>query len=350
MKSFKLFVSDIPIVGALVFQFAIFANLIFVCSDTYNYLLYPIPTLKDTINPDALFYFLKYFTFLDFTIIHIAAFFSITLFFISTKLAYATRSSFFKLIVFTSPFILSLVGLHLWSCAIKSGLSLAFITLASVFLFFHGSSKSSYYLFLIFLALGLLIHWSSLILILAIVPCYYFHLPVTFRLSPLVLSFNRLRFNFLTYISLKSFLALLVFSLLFGFSVLFFSGIFSSKFEAYDSIFRTATNSYGRFFPLLSLYQSFIFLLLLPSKTILYDKFKLLNFCKNILLLNSIFALLSLTILSALTIRVSLPLQFIASFLSYGFFTDKKLIIFVLANVFPYLYYIFYHFISYPTL
>ena len=350
MKLPKFLVSDVPTTGALLCQLFIVSNLLFVCSDTENYLNYPIPTLDRILSPGSLFYFINYFSFFDYNIIQLSAILSIILFYVSTKIAYFGRSIFFKLVVFTSPFFLSIVGLHLWTCGIKSGLSLSVILLASVIFFFQGSSKYSSLLFLSVTVFGLFLHWSSFLLVGIAIACYYFRSPFDFKLSVSTILVNKFKLPILpSYLSKSTFLQ---FSFLLIISILFylFVGIFFDKYEAYGTIFSSeSSSSYGKSYPLLALYQCCSLLYLLPRR-FSQGSSNLLNFCYNLTYFNSILSFSSLLFLSALSIRIILPLQFIVSFLSFGFLSDKKLALFASVNTVPYLYYIYFHFASYSIL
>jgi hypothetical protein len=275
------------------------------CSDTANYMAYP--GLGDSIfSEDALLYYWLYLlgdNYLWFQLIQLS---SIVVFNFAIIMFCRDRltTCFLALI----PFLASIVGMHLWACAIRNGISFSFLIL-SLAILERGKAKSTpkpsirrKYLSIpavhqIFFSaaaiLSIMLHWSAAFILLAVL----FLSSSSFE--TFMYNIGKLRISYKFF-----FVAVSVFSL-----PLLLAFIFARKLQSYDIVNEVV--EYGQNFPYVVIaiffISVFLFLPWLRSRQLLrsYRSLYLLAF-------TSLLSMLPLLGFSGNIIRLLIPLQAIS--------------------------------------
>ena len=286
------------------FEVFILSGVIPECSDTTNYLSHPgVENIFSSI--DGFLYFLLYIigdNIIWFKTLQISSFIIYNI-----AICFSLLEFNRKILLFLAPFTLSIVGLHLWSCGIRAGLStsivILFISLGernnfdfSAFNPFSPQSHSKLALLLVkFLKvlsflLAILTHWSSVFVIAVIFVCNNF-----------MYSLKEIRLLIMGRVKIVVF-ALTILLSAFLFLFLIFA---TAKYTILSS-----NDNYGAQIPYVIFYTGFVSLYFLSS--IRSPSLKFRNFALVLALMS--LAFLMLTGLNNNIIRVIVPLSLVSSY------------------------------------
>jgi len=299
---------SLPILFIAVLEIVLLTSDIPVCSDTANYLSHPgLDTLS--LTTDSFLYYLLHVlgdNSLWFQLIQITSIVVFNLSVFALRLGSASSS-----VLAVSPFLLSIVGLHYWSCAIRAGLSFSFMMLAISLLEILSASHHGpvstlalkgrnlpFFIAFIFTAVvSILIHWSAIFILLVLIP----------------LSSRSFDESILLFFSLKI-KAFSLFFLTFLFLLGVFSlHIFSAKINSYSWLASSAAVSYGTKFPLLVFWIFLVAILLFRPWVRRNSRLKSLRGI-YILAFSAILSFAVLVGFASEAIRLLVSLQFVSAF------------------------------------
>lgn len=245
LRSFQLYFR-IFIFSLAFLEFALLSQGVPVCSDTANYLSHP-GSASLSFAPDALLYYLLYLVGdnqLWFQLIQ-----ALSIFVFTAAVAALSLKPTLASLLSVSPFIFSIVGFHLWGCAIRAGISFSFIILTLSLIELSVSSSRSCTSFkcspyskkILLLAqiisafTSVLLHWSSAFILFASV----FLSSMQFEQAIALLRARKVKIRYLLFV-------IIAFILLF-----FIFYIFSGRIESYSAYSSGA--DYGTKLPLIVL-------------------------------------------------------------------------------------------------